>query len=227
MRKFLTALMLFAAGCALPPQVPPPAAPAVEAKSRAPFEAWDVTGSRLEIRVYRAGAMEKLGHNHLVTSDALKGTIERREPRSASGFRLELPLETLRVDDPAARAAAGADFAREVPERDREATRTNMLGKTVLDAKRQPVITLSADGLEGGPAEYRVQVRVGLRGEERVVAVPVSVRFEGAKLEVHAHFSLRHADLGLTPFTAALGAIRVRDDLEIDCRIDARRRTSQ
>jgi len=170
--------------------------------------------------------MEKLGHNHLITSDALTGTVELREPRNASGFRLELPLESLRVDDQESRKAAGPEFAREVPEKDREGTRANMLGESVLDAKRQAVIVLTADGLSGGPEQFGLKLRVSLRGEERVVEVPVSVRFQGEKLEVRAHFSLGHADLGLTPFTAALGALRVRDDIGFDCRIVAERRAA-
>ena len=216
MRKFLIAFAFLIAGCTLPSQAPPPAAPAAEPRSSAPFEAWTVTQSRLEVRVFRAGTMEKLGHNHLITSDALTGTVELREPRTASGFRFELPIESLRVDDPEARKAAGPEFGREVPEKDREATRANMLGESVLDAKRQAVLILTADGLSGGPEQFELKLRVALRGEERVVAVPVSVRFEASKLEVRAHFSLRHADLGLTPFTAALGALRVRDDIGID-----------
>ena len=224
MRGFPFAIAILAAGCAAPPPAPPPAAPAAPAPSAEPFEAWDVVGSRLEIRVYRDGPMEKLGHNHLITSDALTGTIELREPRSASAFRLELPLESLAVDDSAARATAGPEFAREVPERDREATRRNMLGEQVLDAARQPAIVLTADAIEGGPADFRARVRLALRAEERVIEVPLSVALDGGTLRARAQFALRHADLGLMPFTAAMGALRVRDGIEIDFRLEARRR---
>lgn len=225
MRKFLIVLAVVAGGCALPERAPPPAAPAAPRTETRPFEAWDVTASRLELRVYRDGPMEKLGHNHLILSTALSGTVEMRQPMTDSGFRLELPLESLTVDDPAARAAAGEDFARPVPGQDREATRTNLLGPSVLDAARQPVVTLTAESLAGGPGEYRAELRISLRGEERVVAVPVAVTVAGGVLTAHAHFSLRHADLGLTPFTAALGALRVRDAIDFDCRIEAHRRS--
>lgn len=226
MRKFLIVLAIFAAGCTLPGKAPPPAAPAAPAGPTKPFEAWDVTGARLELRIYREGPMEKLGHNHVIVSTALQGTIEMREPMTDSGFRLELPLESFTVDEPEARKAAGPDFAQPVPDKDREATRTNMLGPSVLDAARQPVITLAIDALEGGPAEYQARVRVGLRGEERVVAVPVAVTVEGGKLTAHAKFTLRHAELGLTPFTVGLGALRVRDAIDFDCRIEAKRRSA-
>lgn len=226
MRKFLPFVVLLAAGCAVPPQVPPAALPpAVRAAESLPYEAWNVVASRLEVRVYRDGPMLQLGHNHVITSDALRGVIELRDPRPQSGFTLELPLASLVVDDPAARAAAGPDFANPVPAKDREGTVRNMLGPAVLDATRQAVLHLTVDGISGGPTDYAARVRVGLRGEERVVDVPLTVGFEGGLLRIHASIRLHHADLGLAPFSLALGALRVRDDIEIDCRLEARRTT--
>jgi hypothetical protein len=222
MRKFLSLIALLAAGCAAPPQVPPAAPPPERAAAQLPFEAWKIVSSQLEVRVYRDGAMAKMGHNHLITSDALRGTVELREPRTASGLALELPLDSLIVDDPAARAAAGPEFAGPVPEKDRDGTRQNMLGAAVLDAARQEVVRATADGLAGGPGEYRAQLRIALRGEERLIEVPLAVHLDGERLQVEANFSLRHADLGLVPFNVGLGALRVRDDFEIRCSLEAR-----
>jgi hypothetical protein len=36
---------------------------------------------------------------------------------------------------------------------------------------------------------------------------------------------LHHADLGLVPFTVAMGVLSVRDDIEVDLRLEARRAT--
>jgi hypothetical protein len=225
MRKFLIVLTMLAAGCAVPPVAPPP--PAAEAPAPAPtgpYQGYEVMASRIAIRVYPDGPLAQHGHNHLITSERLTGTVQLREPRTDSRFTLELPLESLVVDDPAARAAAGPDFAKEVPPADREATRRNLLGKEVLDAARQPVLRLTAESLQGGPADYRARVRVALRGEERLIDVPLSLQQEDGQLQIRASFELHHADLGLTPFVAALGALRVRDAFQVDCRLDARRR---
>lgn len=224
MRKFLPFTVLLAAGCAAPPQVPPAAPPARETATL-PFERWDVVSSRLEVRVYRDGPMQQLGHNHVITSDALDGVIELRDPRTKTGFTLVLPLASLVVDDPAARAGAGAEFAAPVPEKDRAGTARNMQGPGVLDAARQAVLHLRADGISGGPAAYAARVRVGLRGEERVIDVPLTASFEGDRLRIHVSVRLHHADFGLVPFSVALGALRVRDDIEVDCRLEARRAT--
>ncbi len=225
MRKFLLPFVLLAAGCAVPQQVPPAAPPAAPEPPApiVPFEAWEIVASHLEVRIYRDGPMQKLGHNHLITSDSLEGVIQLRKPMNQSGFDIRLPLESLVVDDPEARSRAGGDFGNPVPPKDREATRRNMLGQAVLDAARQAVLRLAAAEISGGPGAWQARVRIALRGEERVVAVPFSIDMAGDRLRAHAKFRLTHADIGLTPFVAALGALRVRDDFEIDIRLDARR----
>jgi hypothetical protein len=100
-----------------------------------------------------------------------------------------------------------------------------MLDEQVLDAARQAVVVIGADAISGGPDNYTARVRVALRGEERLIDVPVTFAMEGERLRVHASLRLRHADLGLVPFTVAMGALRVRDDFEIECRLEARRAT--
>jgi len=222
MRKFLITLFALLSGCALPTKVPPPAAPSAPvAAPSGPFERYEIVASHVEIRAFREGPMAQLGHNHLISSDALAGTIDLRNPARDTRFTLELPLASLVVDDPALRSTAGADFAKEVPQADRDATRRNMLGPSVLDAARQPVLRLTAESMDGGPTDFVAQVRVGIRGEEHIINVPLSVQVKDGKLVVHASFKLHHADLGLTPFAVALGALRVRDEIEIDCRLDA------
>jgi hypothetical protein len=224
MRKFLWPILLLLASCAMPPRQapttpvpePPPAAAAQ------PSETWNVVSSHLEVRVYRDGPMQKLGHNHFITSDALEGTVALREPLTKSGFDLRLPLESLVVDDPDARSGAGADFANPVPEKDREATRHNMLGDSVLGSAKQAVLRLTAEELSGESGSYQARVHIALRGEEHVVTMPFTLTIEGGKLKAHANFKLTHADLGLVPFAVALGALRVRDDFEIDLRLEAR-----
>jgi hypothetical protein len=228
MRKFLWPLLPLAlAACAAPQREPapaaPPAPPAAAAAPAAGGQAWQVIGSHLAVRVYRDGPMQKLGHNHLITSESLAGEIRLREPAAGSSFVLRVPLDTLVVDDPGARAAAGGDFATPVPDKDRQATRHNMLGARVLDAARQGEMLLTAESVTGGPENYRAQVRVSLAGREHVLAVPFTVKLADGRLVAHAGMHLTHADLGLAPFNVALGALRVRDEFEVDLTLEARR----
>ena len=224
MRKFLWPIMLIVAGCATPPrEEAPPSAPPAPAAPSAPGEAWKVTASRLEVRVYRDGPMQKLGHNHVITNDKLEGEITLRDPIAATSFTIRVPLESFVVDDAAARAAAGSDFTAPVPAQDAEGTRRNMLGEKLLDAAQHPVMTLASETISGEPGSYQAAVRVSLAGAEHVVNAPFTVTIEGDGLKAHASLHLRHADVGLAPFTAALGALKVRDDFDVDLTLEARR----
>jgi hypothetical protein len=223
MRKFLWSVLLLAAGCAVAPREEAPPALPPAAPPSTPGEPWTVVGSRLEVRVYRDGTMQKLGHNHVITSDALSGEIRMREPLTASGFELRLPLETLVVDDDAARSAAGAEFAAQVPQKDRDGTRLNMLGERLLDAARHPEMRLAAESLSGEPGAYEARVRVSLAGGEHIVTAPFTVTIEGDRLDARSTFSLTHGDVGLLPFSAALGALNVRDEFEVELTLEARR----
>jgi hypothetical protein len=224
MRKFLWPALLLLAGCAAPPRgEAPPAAPPAPAKPAAAAEAWQVVGSMLTVRVYRDGPMQKLGHNHLITSEKLAGTVLLREPLTESGFELSLPLESLVVDDEIARSQAGGEFAAPVPQKDRDGTRHNMLGEKLLDAAQHPEMRLAAESISGQPGGYQARVRVSLAGGEHLVTAPFTVTIEGNKLKAHAAFRLTHADVGLVPFTVALGVLKVRDEFEVDLALEARR----
>jgi len=226
MRKFLWIVLIFLAGCALPPrEEAPPAAPvpAPTAKPAAPGEPWTVTRSQLDVRVWRDGTMQKLGHNHVITTRQLAGTIQLREPLSATSFELSVPLESLVVDDDAARARAGADFSAPVPEKDRDGTRRNMLGDKLLNAALQPEMRLASESVSGEAGQYEAKVRVSIAGSEHVVTAPFTVAIEGDHLEARAELHLTHEDVGLVPFTVALGVLKVRDDFEVDLTLEARR----
>jgi len=228
MRRLLCILLPLAiAACAAPPrgQEPTPPAALESPVPRASADVWQVTGSHLEVRVYRDGPMQKLGHDHLITSDRIVGEVEMREPLAASRFALRLPLDSLVVDDAAARSRAGGAFDAPVPEKDREATRHNMLGERLLDAARQGEILLTMESITGGPRNYEAQVRVSLAGHEHVLAVPFELTIDGGRLAARAELRLTHADLGLVPFAVALGALRVRDEFEVELTVEAGRRT--
>ena len=228
MHKFLWPVLVILAGCAVPPREEAPPAAAVPAgpaatQPAAPGESWKVVASTLEVRVYRDGPMQKLGHNHLITSDQLTGEIVLREPQTATSFELSLPLESFVVDDEKARAAAGGDFAAPVPAKDAEGTRHNMLGEKLLNAASFGVMKLASESLSGEPGSYQAQVRVSLAGGEHVVAAPFTVTIEGDHLTAHSELQLKHGDVGLVPFNVALGALKVRDDFEVSLTLEARR----
>jgi polyisoprenoid-binding protein YceI len=226
----LALLMLALAGCPLPRHAPPPAPAALPETPLPhlgrPFEV-QAAQSSLLILVYRGGALASAGHNHVIASHDLSGSFYLPADLTRSSFELHLPLESLTVDEPQLRAAQpGEDFPPGVPDSAREGTRHNMLSEALLDAAQYPQIELRAlsvsmaRGTAAGDAEVRVQCEV--RGQRQTVSVPVHYELRGNVLTVSADFALRQTQLGLTPFSALLGALQVQDEMRIRMRLSAR-----
>jgi polyisoprenoid-binding protein YceI len=189
-----------------------------------PGRAYEVVGSEslLTVRVYRGGTLARAGHNHIVASHDLAGTVYVAKDITHSSFELEVPVAALTVDEAELRAAQGADFAADVPESAKEGTRRNMLGTAVLDAEHYPQISLRSENLEPDGDRLMAQVEVRIRGQVRTFSCAVSYTLNSNELLAAGELPLRQSDLGLAPFTALLGALQVQDEMQLQFHLVAR-----
>lgn len=205
------------------PAAEPPAAATARDTVPAGARAYDVDpdASAVTLRVYRAGPLARLGHNHVITSAGESGVAWVAADPGQSGFVVRVPVAGLVVDDPAARAASGPDFPGEVPADAREGTKRNMLRPEVLDGDRHPEIVVRADGLGGAWQSPVAEARITLRSETRSLPVPLSVEMQGNVLVARGSFRIRQSDFGIKPFSVAGGAIQVADEVEVAFEIRA------
>ncbi len=75
----------------------------------------DPDASVVTMLVRRGGKLSGFGHVHVVTSANETGRVWFGATPDLSGFEVRLPVNEFVVDDPAARAAAGAEFAAKCP----------------------------------------------------------------------------------------------------------------
>jgi polyisoprenoid-binding protein YceI len=125
------------------------------------------------------------------------------------------------VDDPAARAAAGPDFAGPVPKSAREGTAKNLLRVEVLDAARFPDVTVIAGGLGGTWQAPVAHADVTIKGVTRRVEVPLDLAAAPGTLTARGTLRLRQTDFGMVPFSVGGGAIQVADEIELGFEIVA------
>jgi len=227
-------LGLLLAGCAVRPHVPaiPAAAPLAPAAHEGARYDIDPAASLLTVRVYRGGTLASAGHNHVVASHELSGALYVPAELLHASFEVHIPVQSLTVDEKELRARElSPDFPPDVPDSARQGTRHNMLGPALLDADNHHEIVLRALSLSAAGAAaaaagtLSARVAVEVRGQQRAVEVPVSYRLSGDTLTVSAQFPLRQSDLGLTPFTAMLGALAVQDEMRVRLELTARRVT--
>jgi polyisoprenoid-binding protein YceI len=206
----------------LPGQLPKPA-PLHEGQP------YDVVAdaSLLTVLAFRGGALAKAGHNHVIASHSLHGTLYVPDDLARTTFEVVLPVTELTVDEAALRAEENeAEFPPDVSDSAKDGTRKNMLGGSLLDAAHYPEIVLRslklepANGSHG--ADWLAQVQVAVRDHGSTVVVPAHYQRHADEIVISGEFPLRQTDLGLTPYSALLGALQVVDELKVRFRIVAR-----
>lgn len=229
-RPALLALSLLAA-CSTPPERPAvaPASPVTGPRfivlDGPPPQPLLPEQSRIELRVGRDGALARLGHAHVIVTQAVSGKVWRVAGHpELTRLEAAFAVESLVVDDPAARAAAGPEYATAVDAEAIAGTRRNMLSPALLDGATFPTIALRVDGLVPAPAAacgtgctaWLATVVLTIKGQQHAVTVPVQL-VEGAEGHATARgeLTLNHADLGLTPFSAMGGLLRVAEAIEV------------
>ncbi|HEY1290752.1 MAG TPA: YceI family protein [Burkholderiales bacterium] len=224
--RLLAGLALVAAGCAaVPPAAPPKPAPTGapdldaahyrDAVQRgAKVYGAEPGDSLVVVRVYRGGRLAKLGHDHVVSTRDVHGFIDADQGRGD----FYAGVESLTVDDPAQRAAAG--FTSTPSESDIAGTRSNMLEK-VLEAERFPFVALRVRKVEQGT----LQGELALHGVTRPLRIPAKIDAGADHLEVSGSFAINQTDFGIEPFSVFGGALAVQDRIDLSFTIRAGRIT--
>lgn len=183
----------------------------------------DPSKSQLTIRVYREGPLARLGHNHIISTRAIRGEIFVADPLENSSLSLAFDVNDLIVDDKSLRAVAGPNFESEVSEKDRTGTRDNMLSTPVLDVSNYPEISVRSLTVTGAVPELTLGVEIGLRGTGTQISIPVRVDIVDDHLAAHSAFSVSQTELGMQPFSVMMGALRVKDQLDLEINVIAYR----
>jgi polyisoprenoid-binding protein YceI len=217
------AALAWLAACA-PAGRPPPSAERVapQAAVAAGASRYRIDPARSEVRilVYRAGPLARLGHNHVLVVRDLAGEVWLPADPAGARFSLSFPVAALAVDEPASRREEGEEFASEPSAADIAGTRRNLEGPAVLDAVRYPSLRL--DGVAArGPAGLIARARIVVRGHSAELEVPVEIAVAPDELDVRGGFTVLQSALGIEPFSVALGALKVRDDLAVRFRLVA------
>ena len=189
--------------------------------------------SRIWLQLQADGALARLGHTHVIVTQQLRGTVWLHPQLERSALELVIPVSALLVDDPRERAAAGAAFAEPLDAEARAGTREHMLGESQLDAAHYPSLTQRslhvsptepAANVGGGAGRTAVfEFQVTLREHTAQRSVPVNWQLQGEQLRASGAVEFRQSDLGIEPYSALLGALRVADSIAARFEIVARR----
>lgn len=218
--------LLLAACAARPPVAEKPVeAPAPPARTVEGAVHYRLVPEETEVyaRVFRAGRLAKLGHNHVVEFHGIKGDVFLADDVGDSLFDFTVATADVVVDSPELRSKQGGQFESRVSDEARDGTRANMLGEAVLDARKFPSITVSSRRIEGSRTTPRVTLDLTLKGVTRSTTVPVSLEAGGDRLIAKGQFDLLQSDFGIEPYSVLGGALKVEDRVEVVFSIAAKK----
>jgi polyisoprenoid-binding protein YceI len=174
----------------------------------------DPRASLVAIEVRRAGALARLGHDHVVASHDIEGFVWPGAGRAD----LYVPLDRLTVDEPALRAEA--HFDTRLSAEDIAGTRRNMLTR-VLDTERYPFVRIHVQRAGDADPPAHVEVAITLHGTTRIVPMPIRMSTRPAGVDVSGQFSLRQSHFDIEPLSILGGAIQVQDEISLRFRLHA------
>lgn len=162
----------------------------------------------LLIRTYKDGVGARLAHDLVLSPSRWSGRLDVSvsEP-GASGVAIEVDPSSIEIVS----ATGGVG---PLTGADRRTIRRNIDTK-VLPRGRHPDPSFVTTSVEGALPDLRLVGRLTVLGRGRDLAV--AVRVVGAEIVAVARISQR--DFGITPFSAMLGAIRLRDEVDLELRM--------
>lgn len=179
--------------------------------------------SEIRILVFRAGSLSRMGHNHVISTTDVSGSAFQGSQDEERSFDLRIPVSSLTVDDPATRSEEGQAFAGSISAKDAEATRNNMLGPRLLDEEEYDDIRIVSSRISGSRPDLTIHALITIKGEEHALDLPALVHPAEDGLVVSGTTEISHDELGLSPFSAVFGALRVADEMIVRYRVVLRR----
>jgi len=177
----------------------------------------DVAGTELAVKTWKTGAGASLAHDHVVRATKLSGGASLDEAGTPESLKLDLVVDVAALvpDEPEDRRKYHLPNT-PVPENDRKKVKENMLSDEQLDVAKFKVISFAVSKVyreESGALQCLGKLT--LHGVTKELLFPITVKSTDTRVEGDAQVKFKTSDFGVKPYSAALGLIRNRDEVEL------------
>ncbi len=164
----------------------------------------------LFIRTRRTGFASKVGHDLTLELTGWSAQVEVPDPAepSGAGVAATMDLSTLTVREGSGGAVPLADS-------DRREIEGN--ARRILEVHRYPTATFAADQITATSTEATVTGMLSMHGSQGRVRLHVrQIPPDGLVAEA----TVAQTAFGIKPYSAFLGALKLQDEVAIECRVD-------
>ena len=151
----------------------------------------------------------KLAHDLILTAGKWNGTlnIDADNPAASSA--------TLTVDARSIEIVEAVGGMKSLSDKDRKDIGKN-IDEKVLQTSKHPELKFESSSVSGSGPSYKAAGNMTIVGNTRPVNVDLNVN----GTQVVAKTSISQKDFGIKPFSAMMGAIKLRDDVDFELTVD-------
>lgn len=192
------------------------------ALSQSPLKTYkiDPDKSELIILIHKAGIASSFGHNHVIKAEIFKGTIKfSEELLSNSLVNIDVNAGSLKADLPEMRRKYKLEG--ELSAGDMKMIESDMMEKDQLDTAKYNSIKFRSESLIKNDSDnYLIFGDLTIHGITKRISASVNIEVKDTGLTAYSSFKIKQSDFNIEPFSAALGLIKNKDEIQIifNCR---------
>ena len=166
----------------------------------------DQTAGDLTLHTGRAGLGSKVGHDLTLRVRQWSAQAGLDDAGNVTSLRVVAVLSSLEV-------VRGDGGLKPLSDKDKATILDNAVG--AMKAKAHPEMIFEAADLQLAAGDARADGQISLAGVTRPAAVDLVIARDGNRVSVQAHAELVQSDFGIKPYSGMLGALKVRDMVEV------------
>jgi polyisoprenoid-binding protein YceI len=164
---------------------------------------------RIVLHTFRDGLASQAGHDLTIEAGRWSGELTVNDDLTPAGLQVRIDMGSLIV-------RAGSGGIKPLTDRDRR--EIGVTARKVLAADRNPEAVFTAAKFQPGDAGGGViSGTLSLAGTSRPLQLQVSQDGAG---QYRATTSIAQTDFGIKPYSGFLGALKVRDTVEVEAEVD-------
>lgn len=161
----------------------------------------------LVLKFDRDSLAAKLAHDHIVTPSSYSGKVTYDPTDLAQcSVSIEFPVTALVIDPSGSREKHS--LPDQTSDGDKEKITDNMLHSGQLNGAKFKSISFASTSCEAKGSDVYVSGHLTIHGVTRNVGAQMKMYADGSTFSAHGSFNATHADFGMTPYSAMMGALK-------------------